>query len=128
MAEGFRRAGTNGKYHGAKFALNPGVKALEWVWLKKYYPEAKFIFITRDRESTWNSYVKQDSESVRGLITKTAYMAEVTNILRTYRDKGITISYESLRERPDRELKHVWDYLQLKPLTGLQKYIKQPEF
>ena len=127
----FKRHGEHGKYYGAKFALNPGVKALEWVWLKKEFPEAKFIFITRNTESTWNSYVKQDKNSVRGLITKQAYFAEYDNIKNSFIDNANNatwVYYENLLKNTDGELESVWHLLGLKSLTGLQKYITKPEF
>jgi len=66
------RAG--GLLYGAKFALNPGIKALEWVWLKRTFPFARFVFITRPTNQTWASYEREDADSVRGLIEKSAYM------------------------------------------------------
>lgn len=125
----FKRHGEKGKYYGAKFALNPGVKALEWVWLKKTFPDAKFIFIHRNIGSTWNSYVKQDKDSVRGLINKEAYVSEYKNILYTFTGTDSPVlSYDFMLKNTDKTLSHAWEYLGLKPLTGLQKYITKPEF
>ena len=127
----FKRHGESGRYYGAKFALNPGVKALEWVWLKKTFPEAKFIFIKRDPQSTWNSYVKQDKGSVRGLITKDAYFPECMNIRDSFVDHlrtSILLTYENLLKNADKTLMPIWDWLELKHITGLNKYMKQPEF
>ena len=68
MVKNFTWAGVQKKHYGAKFALNPGTKALEWQWLHRTFPEAKFIFIQRKCEDNWNSFKKQDAQSFRGMM------------------------------------------------------------
>ena len=122
-----REAAKKGMWFGAKFALNPGVKALEWVWLKKTFPEARFLFIVRDSESTWQSYRKQDKDSVRGIISKQAYMAGCQDIKMTYR--GFTVRYEHLLKTPNTIMGVLFDCLDLPtPNIDFQQFIKQPEF
>ena len=120
-------AATKNQWYGAKFALNPGVKALEWVWLKKTFPNARFIFINRNTNSTWNSYVKQDKDSVRGLITKEAYFAECNNLLEGY--QGHFLNYKSLLNNANWEMELVFKSLGLDmPPINFQQFIKKPEF
>jgi hypothetical protein len=126
---------TRDKWHGAKFALNPGVKALEWVWLDKTFPGCKFIFIQRNLKSTYNSYYNQDKQSVRGVIDKIAYfiLAEKLiinfgNYVRSNPGRACLIDYETMLDNPDAELSKVWKLLNIKPITGLKKLIRKPQF
>lgn len=120
---------------GAKFALNPGVKALEWVWLAKTFPEAKFIFILRNTQSTWNSYYDQDKKSIRGAIDKRAYDILADSLKGNFRNyvaddpnKSCIVNYEKMLTNPDQELWRVWELLKIKPLTGLKPLMKKPRF
>jgi hypothetical protein len=122
------------KWVGAKFALNPGTKALEWKWLHKTFPGSKFIFIVRDVSKTWRSAFKQDKDSVRGIIHEQAYriMAdELIKEFRTYQSKNVMdaciISAEKLIDNPDEEMKKAWAILGVPPLTGLRMHMKIPE-
>jgi len=126
-------AHARGKWYGAKFALNPGVKALEWIWLKKTFPDAKFIFITRDINSTWRSYENQDKNSIRGLISKEAYCIEAQRLINNFaKNKTSDISinpYERLLRDPDRTMCDYFMSLGL-PMPNIDfiPHIKQPEF
>jgi hypothetical protein len=122
------------KWVGAKFALNPGTKALEWKWLHKTFPGSKFIFIVRDVSKTWRSVFKQDKDSVRGIIHEQAYriMAdELINEFKVYQSKNVMdaciISAEKLIDNPDEEMKKAWAILGVPPLTGLRMHMKIPE-
>ena len=83
LVENFRKQGQF-KWHGAKFALNPGVKALEWRWLYKTFPTCKIIFITRDLQNTWKSYVKQDKDSFMGMIPQNAYFEIAEQLIKDF--------------------------------------------
>ena len=124
----FGDKGKRGKYHGAKFALNPGTKALEWVWLKKTFPKAKFIFIVRDLNNTWKSVYKQDRDSVRGIIDKKAYDIMATDLVIDFmKSDSPVVRYENLVANADKELLKVWNYLGLNEIAGLNQMMKKPE-
>lgn len=128
--EEFEKKGMEDKWYGAKFALNPGTKALEWVWLPKTFPESKIIFITRNKEDTWRSVYKQDVDSTRGIINKKAYdilTDDLINNFSNYQGAHCFISYEKLVENADKELMKIWNLLEIKPITGLNKRMVKPE-
>jgi hypothetical protein len=128
--EGFKRQGSNDKWHGAKFALNPGTKALEWIWLHKTFPYAKFIFITRNLTDTWKSVYKQDKESVRGIIDKHAYDILAHNLVGDFYNCQVercVIKYENLVSNADLTLRAVWAFLKVPEITGLNSMMKRPE-
>ena len=132
--ESFRNNGINKNYYGAKFALNPGVKALEWRWLYKEFPEAKFIFIRRSTQATWFSYLKQDAKSFRGMIDVDSYvnLADELND-NFYRycshnpNKSMVVNYETLLKDPNRMMEDVFQLLGLKRDVDYSGLIKQPE-
>jgi hypothetical protein len=134
----FINLGERGKpygWHGAKFALNPGVKALEWVWLDKTFPGCKFIFIQRNLKSTYNSYYNQDKQSVRGVIDSQAYfilakklIIDFGNYVRSNPGRACLVDYETMLNNPDAELSKVWKLLNIQPITGLKKLIRKPQF
>jgi len=123
-----------GKYKGAKFALNAGIEAMTWRRLALVFPEAKFIFIVRDAEQTYNSWVGQDKNSVRGLCSKELYMGFRNHIVSSFMkfhvgdiQRNCLIDYENLVESTDMTMMKIWNMLQVKLIGGLQKYIKIPE-
>ena len=123
-----------GKYKGAKFALNAGIEAMTWRRLALVFPEAKFIFIVRDAEQTYNSWVGQDKDSVRGLCSKELYMGFREHIVNSFfdfyqknRNKSCIIHYKELVENPDKEMKKVYKLLDIVRMGGLSKYIKKPK-
>ena len=124
-----------GKYKGAKFALNAGIESMTWKRLALVFPEAKFIFIVRDAEQTYSSWVKQDKDSVRGLCSKELYMGFRHHIIKSFGDftdikgakKACIIRYKNLVENPDEEMKNVYKLLDIARMGGLQKFIKIPE-
>ena len=131
----FRKHGELGKWYGAKFALNPGTKALEWVWLHKTFPDARFIFIVRKTENTWKSVYKQDANSVRGIIDKRAYEIMSENLKKDFQvfadqfpKKAVICSYEKLLNNPFAELSKVWRLLGLDtPNIDFKQFIRRPE-
>ena len=129
--ERFRKQGESLKgWYGAKFALNPGTKALEWIWLPKTFPGSKIIFIIRNLEDTWKSVYKQDKDSVRGIIDKRAYDILASNLVCAFmrhEESACLISYEKLIENADKELEKAWNHLDISPMTGFNKYMRKPE-
>jgi hypothetical protein len=128
----FKDNGSQGKWYGAKFALNPGTKALEWIWLHKTFPEAKFIFIVRNKIDTWKSVYKQDFESVRGLIRKEAYDILVDDLVNGYSRPGVMknscfVEYENLVMHTDEACDPIWELLNISPVSGLASDIRRPE-
>ncbi len=114
------------KYRGAKFALNAGIEAMTWRRLGLVFPEAKFIFIVRDSEQTYKSWVGQDKNSVRGLCSKELYMKFRNHIVDSF-DKNCIINYKNLVENTDEEMKKIWPILELNTMTGFNKYIHKPK-
>lgn len=131
----FRKKCASNFWYGAKFALNPGTKALEWRWLYKTFPEARFVFIERSMHNTWASVSKQDVGSVRGIIDRKAYETLSINLrhdFTEYVDKhpntAIIIKFEDLLIDPNKELNKVTNMLGLGPfLPDLRQYIRKPE-
>jgi len=127
--EQFRKQGQGDKWHGAKFALNPGTKALEWIWLPKTF-DSKIIFIIRNLEDTWKSVYKQDKDSVRGIIDKRAYDILAGNLVMGFMRHEASpclISYEKLVINADKELEKIWRFLNIPSMMGFNKYMRKPE-
>ena len=121
-------------WSGAKFALNPGTKALEWKWLCKTFPNAKFIFITRDVNKTWKSVFKQDRQSFRGIIHEQAYRIMVADLMHefaVYQSKHVMdsciVNADKLIVNADKEMMKVWGCLGISPINGLNAMMKKPE-
>ena len=124
----------NGKCRGAKFALNPGIDALDWVWLHKVYPESKFVIIIRDVTDVYLSYLNQDKDSIRGAIPWETYapmyhwqLGWLDHFNRTFPERSRIVRYERLIEDPEKEMGPVWELLGVPPVEGLQTMIEQPE-
>ncbi len=124
----------NGKCRGAKFALNPGIDALDWVWLHKVYPESKFVIIIRDVTDVYLSYLNQDKDSIRGAIPWETYspmyhwqLGWLDHFNRTFPERSRIVRYERLIEDPEKEMSPVWELLGVPPVEGLQPMIEQPE-
>ena len=126
----FREAEKDGRWHGAKFALNPGTKALEWKWLLATFEGAKIIFILRNRNDTWKSVYKQDVDSFRGIIRKEAYdilFDDLVSGFRAYVNHNPThsciLNYENLITDTNNELTAAWKLLGIEPMIGMDRYI-----
>lgn len=123
----FKGKGSGEKWHGAKFALNPGVKAMEWVWLPQVFPEAKFVFILRDRGDTYKSYYKEDCDKLRGYIPERIYNPFFDFIVNTFHhSQSVKISFEGLVKNADVELEKACDLLEIKRLVGAYKFMETP--
>ncbi len=124
---------SSGKYKGAKFALNAGLESMTWRRLALVFPEAKFIFIIRDAEQTYKSWVGQDKNSVRGLCSKELYMGFREHIVNSFFDfyadknRSCIIRYKELVKNPDEEMKNVYKLLDIAIMGGLKKFMKTPK-
>lgn len=130
----FKNRPVAGKWNGAKFAINPGMEGMTWRRLALVFPEAKFIFIERKAEHTYQSWLKQDIKSVRGICDKPLYMGFRNHIVQSFKEfnlhypkKSTIINYEELLKYTDSELLKVWETLGIRLITDFRKYIKQPE-
>jgi len=122
------------KWSGAKFALNPGIDALDWIWLSKTFPNARFIFITRNTNSNFESYKKADAKTLRGVITNNIYKPFHGHINTGFNsfhknNKAIStiINYDSMLKDVDMEMSKVWKLLKIKSPGSLKHMIKQPK-
>lgn len=129
----FKSKGNGDGWHGTKFALNPGVKAMEWAWLPRIFPEAKFVFITRDHEARWQSYYGEDKDAVRGYIPKHLYFPLSELIEQSFRDfhskngkKCCFVQFERLLHNADEEIKDTWELLGISALKGMNKLMRKP--
>ena len=115
----------------AKFALNPGIDALGWKYLKARYPESKFVFIKRRWQETWASYQKADKNTIRGTLRSSKAYAKIVGQLWEEFDaesNGICIEFTDLVYDPDRTIGSVCDFLQIaRPRDTLKPAIKRPE-
>jgi hypothetical protein len=132
-----RQAWRGHEVFGAKFAFDPGIEAMEWRWLQKRFKKPKFICIYRNLVNTYNSYIKEDAEALRGV----ARMQEHTETsLRLQEDwhagsikqpeKFSYITYEDLAEDPEFILREcVFDFLNVTPenLDALVKQVRRPD-
>jgi len=121
------------KWSGAKFALNPGIDALEWVWFHKIFPHARFLFIKRNCDSNWKSYQKADGKTLRGIIPQeiyTPFHAFMNSSFSSFHKANPTIStiinYDKMLSNADKEMQKVWDILKVKSPGSLKSMIKQP--
>jgi len=131
----FWAKGNGDGWHGAKFALNPGTKAMEWIWLPRTFPEAKFIFITRDHETRWQSYYKEDKNAVRGYIPKHLYFPLSELIEQGFRDfysknekKCCFVQYERLLDNAEEELKEAWKLFGISVINGLNGLMRKSQY
>ena len=132
--EAFRSLGMEGKVAGCKYALNPGIDALDFFWIEKVYPEAKFIIVFRDEEDTFQSYVNQDKNIKRGAIPRHIY-SPIFNWLQgclwyfvnCHKDKAVMVSFDKVVENPEKELAKVWKLLKIKPPKDLPSMVHKPK-
>jgi hypothetical protein len=124
----------NGKCRGAKFALNPGIDALDQIWFHKVYEDAKFIFIIRNIQEVYMSYFESDKDSLRGAIPWHAYqpmynwqLSWLVHFSQVFPERSHMVSYAKMIEDPDKELEPVWKLLDVPPATGLKDLIRPPK-
>lgn len=129
----FKRLGKGEGWAGSKFALNPGIDALDWVWFPRVFKTAKFIFILRNMEDTFASYVQQDCNSFRGAVPLHVYQpmyawlqGRMWYYWDTHRDSSCLVYYDKMIIDPETALDPVWKLLDIEPVTGLEKIITIP--
>ncbi len=130
----FRKSGMGGGIAGAKFALNPGIDALDFLWIEKVFPEAKFIVVIRDEEDTFQSYVDQDKNTKRGAIPRHIY-SPIFNWLQgclwyfvnCHKDKAVLVGFDRVVENPEKELAKVWKLLKIRPPRDLSSMVHKPK-
>lgn len=123
----------NGNLCGAKFALNPGIDALDWVWLDEVFDKPKFIFIQRNMEDSFKSYSNIDKNIRRGAINRAAYYPACGFVQTTFvkflnenPDRSRLIYYENIVKNVDVAMAPIWKFLEAQPARKLNKYIKKP--
>jgi len=119
---------------GAKFALNPGIDAMDWVWLSKSFPQAKFLFISRNVGSNYKSYHKADVKTFRGVIPKDIYKpfhgvmnAGFEKFHAAHPKASAVLKYDNILSDVDSEMQKAWNLLGVKSPRSLKSMIKQPE-
>lgn len=130
----FRSLGMKGNVAGAKVALNPGIDALDFFWIERVFPEAKFIIVHRDEEDTFQSYVNQDKNIKRGAIPRHIY-SPIFNWLQgclwyfvnCHKDKAVLVSFDKVVENPEKELAKVWKLLKVRPPKDLSSMVHKPK-
>jgi len=122
------------KWSGAKIALNPGIDAMDWVWLYKKFPNTKFLFIIRNVDSNYKSYYKADTNTFRGTIPQSIYKPfhKVMNngfkkFHSTHPEASAIINYDKMLVDVDQEICKAWDLLKIKSPGSLKLMIKQPK-
>lgn len=123
----------NGKLYGAKFALNPGIDALDWVWLDEVFDKPRFIFVTRKLMDSFRSYENVDKNIHRGAISEEAYIPAFAFVIRTFKkfanehsNRSLIIRYEDIVKNADHALAPAWKLLEARPVKGLNKHIEKP--
>lgn len=121
------------KLTGAKLVVNPGVDALDWIWLDSALKEPTFIFIVRNPNSNFASYKKADAKVRRGVIARDAYMSLYNQITDGFKrfakqnpKRSIIINYDQMLIDVDKELSRAWEILNAKPPMSLKNLIKKP--
>lgn len=133
--DSFRAKGKTSKgWIGFKMALNPGIDALDWIWMPKAYPEAKLIFITRNVDDCYESYRQQDMKSKRGCIPKNAYSPLFSwltgcfwHFCESFKDRAVLINYDKMIQDPKKELAPIWKLLNIEAPKNLGQLIKMPQ-
>jgi len=107
---------------GAKFAINPGVKGMEWICLNNVFPKAQFVFIGRNVWDNHASYWNEDKDYQRGVVPFEPYEwfwihnnAQWNEFCTVNPDRGIFVSYDRMVESPVETLAPVWDLLKVSP-------------
>ena len=115
--DNFRPKG-NGTILGAKIALNPGIDAMDWVWLPRVYHKAKFIFIKRNSKDNYASYYHADKDSVRGIITERVYSpmyqwiwGSMFDFWKHNQTRAMIINYDKMIDSPLEETSQIWPFL-----------------
>jgi len=121
------------KYYGAKIVINPALGFKRWIWLNKFFPNAKYIFIIRDKENTYKSYVKTDAKVIAGVSPKFIYDYWYDETIKSFQEfcyrkpeKSIIFTFENLVLDADKTLAPVWNFLNIPKLEGLNSQMVKP--
>ncbi len=103
---------------GAKFALNPGIEAMEWRPLPKLYPEARFVFVRRNQRDTFASYYAEDHAEPRGAVPDVIHnwfhhsiYLDFLDFCQQHPKRAVLVEYENLLNTPEEALAPVWALL-----------------
>jgi len=134
VLESFKKIGSHGKYVGAKFALNPGIDALDFLWIPRMFPQAKIIFMTRNINDVYQSYLNADKNTKRGAIPQTIYdpmfrwlEGWLWHIYDTTPDRTCWIHYDKLVENPLGEMEKIYACLGIKEIPSVAQIIHKPK-
>lgn len=121
------------KWTGAKIVYNAGIEALGWRKIPAKFPNSKFIFIYRNPDETYKSWVKVDENTYRGICEKDLYLRFFEKITGSFKEftennpnKTAYVDYKNLVLNTDEEMQKVWNVLDVKPLNGLGKLMHKP--
>lgn len=122
------------KWKGIHGCMNPGIEGMAWQNFPIKYPDAHYIFLERNPQSTYNSWVKNE-RSQRGICSWEMYLPwweHLYSSFKKYHEKHpettCWLKFEELVKNPNTELEKVWECLNLeKPNINFLEYIKQPE-
>ena len=122
----------NGKWHGAKVALNAGIEAMNWKWLDEKFNKPKYIFIQRDPSHTYQSWIDNET-SKRCICSYEMYLPWYKHINNSFEefvknnlDRSCIINYERLVIDVNREINKAWSILGLNPINSLANKIRKP--
>jgi len=132
--DNFLKVGTAGKYVGAKFALNPGIDAMDFLWIPRMFPMAKIIFMTRNINDVYQSYLNTDKNTKRGAIPQIIYdpmfrwlEGWMWHIYDTTPSRTCWIHYDKLVEDPLGEMSKIYECLGIKEIPGVPEIISKPK-
>jgi len=107
---------------GAKFAFEPGIGAMYWRHIELRFKGAKFVFVKRNAIDTYASYYANDSNSVQGVTTQSAFNSIHDQVYESFDDfaqqfprRCAFIKYEDLVAEKKLPQK-VWDLLGVEPV------------
>lgn len=63
----------HGPRYGAKFALEPGISAMYWRYLPDQFPGARFVFVRRNWQDNYTSYVRADRDEPQGVVSESVF-------------------------------------------------------
>lgn len=120
------------KTANAKLVTNAGIEGMRWLNFPYYYQNKKFIFIIRNPESTYKSWVRVET-SRRGNCSYEMYLPWYEHIVDSFREfayrnpnRATVMIYKYLLKDVDKELEKVWNLLGLEKMTGFQSQIRKP--
>lgn len=126
---------------GAKFALDPGVGAFYWRHLRDYtqpggrFLDPLFVFIRRNQQDTYASYIAMDKDSVQGTVSEDIHHYFWDRLYLDFEahvemnpDRAVVVEYEDILEDPVTALQPMWLMLGITPdNTALREMIRQPK-